>query len=132
MGRGRKTCPNCNTEMGARTYVCSCGYDFTSAKKEKETKKREAREIKKENKVKEVKEIKEVKKPELTLADKILRKEALDPTKRIKIVTSSVSPKENAERILSYGKERASNLLKQHECGQTWAHVDWELVKEGI
>ena len=29
-GRGRKDCPNCNTEIGARSHVCSCGYHFPS------------------------------------------------------------------------------------------------------
>lgn len=28
--RGRKDCPNCNTEIGARSHLCSCGYHFPS------------------------------------------------------------------------------------------------------
>ncbi len=28
--RGRKDCPNCNTEVGARSYLCDCGYHFPS------------------------------------------------------------------------------------------------------
>jgi len=36
MGRGKKTCPECNTELGARTLKCSCGYEFGVKKKESE------------------------------------------------------------------------------------------------
>ena len=28
--RGIKKCPNCNTELGARTKLCDCGYYFPS------------------------------------------------------------------------------------------------------
>ncbi len=31
-GRGKKDCPNCNTELGGRTLLCSCGYHFLSKK----------------------------------------------------------------------------------------------------
>ena len=30
MPRGRKVCPKCNSESGARLHVCDCGYDFNS------------------------------------------------------------------------------------------------------
>lgn len=29
-GRGRKDCPNCKTEIGARSHLCDCGYYFPS------------------------------------------------------------------------------------------------------
>ena len=34
-GRGRKDCPNCNTEIGARSHLCSCGYHFPSGESRK-------------------------------------------------------------------------------------------------
>lgn len=30
MARGKKNCPNCNTEIGARTQLCDCGYHYPS------------------------------------------------------------------------------------------------------
>lgn len=32
MPKGIKTCPDCGATMGARKLVCSCGYQFVSAK----------------------------------------------------------------------------------------------------
>lgn len=29
-GRGRKQCPECNTYVGVRTSMCTCGHDFSS------------------------------------------------------------------------------------------------------
>jgi hypothetical protein len=43
-----------------------------------------------------------------------------------------VTPQEHAERILSYGTERAKMLLHLHKYGQSWSHVDWKLVEEGL
>ncbi len=28
MAQGKKTCPNCNTEIGARTHLCDCGWHY--------------------------------------------------------------------------------------------------------
>jgi len=36
MAQGKKTCPNCNTEIGARTQLCGCGYHFLSEKVRKD------------------------------------------------------------------------------------------------
>jgi hypothetical protein len=30
MARGKKNCPNCGAELGARTHLCECGYHFPS------------------------------------------------------------------------------------------------------
>lgn len=35
-GRGKKTCCACQKIVGVRTKICECGYDFTSAKADKE------------------------------------------------------------------------------------------------
>tara|TARA_R110000765_G_scaffold213348_2_gene318447 strand:- start:1701 stop:2150 length:450 start_codon:yes stop_codon:yes gene_type:complete len=37
MPRGKKSCPSCNSLLGARTSVCDCGHKFT-AKPKKEAK----------------------------------------------------------------------------------------------
>ncbi|KKN52832.1 hypothetical protein LCGC14_0608830 [marine sediment metagenome] len=34
MAKGKKTCPKCQKEWGARLQKCKCGYSFISAKKE--------------------------------------------------------------------------------------------------
>ena len=36
MARGKKNCPKCNIELGARTQLCSCGYHFPSNKMRKD------------------------------------------------------------------------------------------------
>ena len=36
MARGKKNCVNCNTELGARTQLCSCGYHFPSGEMKKD------------------------------------------------------------------------------------------------
>jgi hypothetical protein len=45
MAKGRKSCPECNTEVGIRTFECSCGYNFYPGKerKVKETVSKEAK-----------------------------------------------------------------------------------------
>jgi len=32
MARGKKDCPNCNTEIGCRTQLCNCGWHYPSGK----------------------------------------------------------------------------------------------------
>ncbi len=39
-----------------------------------------------------------------------------------------MTPREHAERILSYGEERAGRLLQQHNSLKRWSHVDWNYV----
>ena len=102
MGRGKKTCPECSTELGARTLKCtSCGYEY-GAKQAKTT------EPVKTTQVMDAKVLVE--------AGKTIRR---------------TSSKEHAKRILGYGKERASALLLQSR-RQGWGHVDWDYVKEHI
>lgn len=36
MARGKKNCPKCNTEIGARTQLCDCGYHYPSDKVRKD------------------------------------------------------------------------------------------------
>ena len=42
-----------------------------------------------------------------------------------------LTPKEHAERILSYGKDKALSLLKQSKMNH-WGHVDWDVVEKGL
>jgi len=28
-GKGKKICPKCSVELGARTMICNCGHEFT-------------------------------------------------------------------------------------------------------
>lgn len=115
LGQGRKKCPGCNIIIGGVTKKCpGCGFDFVSAKKEKDEKKVEKKKVKK-----------------VIVLDKIRPevKEMLNlpPYKKPKGLT----PKEHAERILSYGKKRAKSLLEQSQ-QHKWSHVDWNVVKVGL
>jgi len=113
-GRGKKDCPGCNTEMGVRTRICpTCEFDFSTIKKKVVEKKK-----------KEVVELKEEVVKEVAPAIQL-------PAFEYKPV-SYYSPMEHANKILGYGKERALNLLKCHISGQTWSHVDWKIVEEGL
>ena len=89
MAKGKKNCPKCNIELGARILKCTeCGHVFLSPPK---------KEKKKKNK-------------KIDNEDHVERK-GLDfsPTD---YDTIKYSNKEiNAKRILSYGKERAKSLL---------------------
>lgn len=115
LGRGRKKCPGCEKIIGGVTKICpKCNFDFVSAKKEKVEAKKEK---KKEEPVKE---------------------KYVDP--RIKELCGisfyeepeQLSPKEHAERILSYGAKRAKILLGIALNNKYWSHVDWEVVKQGL
>ena len=105
--RGRKICPKCNTELGARTITCSCGYDFYPTKVVE----------KKKDPVKEEVPVEEVKKEIETIFYEEIPK---------------LTPKEHAKRILSYGKERAKILLFLAQTRKYWSHVDWEIVEKGL
>ena len=35
MPKGKKSCPECNTETGVRSYECECGYRFPMKKRQK-------------------------------------------------------------------------------------------------
>jgi len=68
-------------------------------------------------------------------ADLIIRREMIESKGKDPIsceVIDCVTPNDHAERILGYGKERATNLLKQHKSGCTWSHINWKIVEEGI
>jgi len=120
-GRGKKDCPKCSTEIGARTQICKCGYDFSSAKKDVAPKEPE--------KV-------ETPKKEEAYASLVMKREERIREKTgiecIEFVPIKMNSKDHADRILSYGKDRAINLLKCHKSGNTWSHVDWGVVEEGI
>ncbi len=126
MPRGKKTCPDCNTELGVRTHNCpECQYDFSSAKKEKystEKKKKEEKKNGNDNgngngKTEKVSPV---------VAELLAHVEE----------NPYVEPKEmdrddHADRVLSYGENRAKNLL--HLSGKGgWGHVNWQRVEEGI
>lgn len=116
LGQGRKKCPGCNIIIGGVTKKCpGCGFDFVSAKKEKDEKR-----VEKKKKVKKTPETEKVN-PEV---EKLL---SLPPYKAPKKLTS----KEHAERILSYGKKRAESLLEQSKA-QKWSHIDWSIVEKGL
>lgn len=124
MPRGKKTCPDCNTELGVRTYNCpKCQYDFSSAKKEKyEIKKQEKEEKKNGNgdsngKVEKISPI----------VAELLRHEAENPY----VAPEKMNRDEHADRVLSYGKDRAKNLLHLSKEGG-WGHVNWKKVEEEI
>lgn len=115
LGQGRKKCPGCNIIIGGVTKKCpGCGFDFVLAKKEKDEK---------EEKKKILKKSQKSSKKELEI-DRSLGLPLYKAPKKL-------TPKEHAERILSYGKKRAESLLKQSK-DQKWSHIDWDVVKKGL
>jgi len=109
--RGKKDCPKCNTEVGARCHFCpNCKFDFSSVKKE--VKKKEVEKEKKEEYID----------PRI---NKLLDMPMYITPKRL-------SSKDHAERILSYGKERAKSLLFMAKIGKCWSHVNWDIVEKGL
>jgi hypothetical protein len=118
MARGKKTCPSCSTETGPRTYKCkNCGFDFAAAKakaaKEVSTEKREKKTSKEEEYIH----------PEVA-------KLMADPP--VETETEHLTPDEHADRILSYGRERAGNLLGLAKSSGGWKHVNWKRVEERL
>jgi len=120
MARGKKKCPGCSEELGLRTYKCpKCGYDFTASKK---VSKAPVLEEKKQD----VAPSQPVKK---SYFERVLSKE------HGRIEYSDLvylTPQEHADRILGYGKERASILFNLHKWQGGWNHVDWKRVEEGL
>ena len=139
-GQGRKICPACSVIISAVTKTCpKCSFDFSAEKKKKDEEKRlqaeEKQRIRDEKKVSKVvvKVVEEEKKKiEISPVQRILQREAAQEREQIASITPSMSNKEHAERILSYGKERATFLFNQHRFGYTWSHVDWKIVEEGL
>jgi len=112
MAKGRKICSGCNKEIGARVKVCDCGFVF-SAKKEIQVESTAPKEVNKDS----------------LYVQKVLARESHSDEEFISI---NMSSKDHAQRILDYGRERATFLLSQHRFGNTWSHVDWKLVEEGL
>jgi len=140
-GQGRKICPACSVIISAVTKTCpKCSFDFSAEKKKKDEEKRlqaeEKQRIRDEKKVSKVvvKVVEEEKKIEISPVQRILQREAQRSTSedRVTPIVANMSSKEHAERILSYGKERAAFLLDQHKFGNTWSHVDWKEVEAGL
>jgi hypothetical protein len=119
--RGKKDCPSCNTELGARTLICpECKFDFSSAKKEVE--------------VKEDSESPIIKKPDNSgYATKVLAREEKNlPKDRVPFVPVKMTSEDYANQILSYGIERATMLLNLHKWCGYWNHVNWNIVEQGL
>ncbi len=114
-GRGRKTCPDCSKIMGGTTKRCpGCDFDFISAKKEK---------------VAAAEKIKEDKPEKIEKIDpRVAELGFIEPY----VAPKRLSPKDHAQRILSYGVERARNLLNLARIHRYWSHVDWDVVEKGL
>ena len=119
MPRGKKICPSCSTECGVRTGVCECGHDFSSSPKKENG--GEDKKKKKKNKKKDIEQMS-------SMTKDLIAHVALNPY----VEQERLSPDEHAERILSYGSERAKSLLRQHRSGSTWSHVNWKKVEAGL
>jgi RNA polymerase subunit RPABC4/transcription elongation factor Spt4 len=108
LGRGRKQCSNCDTIVGAVTKICpNCQSPFQ-------------KKVKAEPKPKKQKEEKA----------KIPASHTELFNLPSPVIIPKLTPKQHAERILGYGTERATALLKQSK--GCWLHVDWNIVREGI
>jgi len=122
-GRGRKRCPGCKLVIGGVSKTCfSCGFDFVSVKKEKDRAEVEKK-IKKQEEKENISTQGEKISP--TVA-KLLKEVGLHKESK------RLTPKEHAERILSYGKKRASALFKLSKINHSWNHVDWKIVEQGV
>jgi hypothetical protein len=157
MPKGKKICPSCGEEHNLRIKVCdNCSFNFTEAtriKKEEEERirvvKREKREEKERVKFAEMKEKeakREAKRQEKEEAKRIKREERESKKgkeeERVVDFGFTIPPlpaesvkmtkKEHAKRILSYGVERATNLLSLAKNNKYWPHVDWEIVERKL
>ena len=110
-GPGVKECPECKSLFGVRIQICTCGFDFSTI-------------VKPEKKSKEQKVEKGEK---LTPAYIEMQRSIAEH-----VTPKKLSPKEHAERILSYGIERAKLLLQFAKINRSWAHVDWVVVEAGL
>lgn len=109
-GKGYKQCPSCAALCGMRTYKCTCGFDFTSV-------------------VKPVKEKKQKKKTKKTVVEK---KPEVCYAMPAYVAPKRLTAKGHAQRILSYGKDRALLLLQFAKLWKCWSHVDWDVVEAGL
>jgi hypothetical protein len=109
MPRGKKICPACSTECGIRTVTCKCNHTFSfSAKKGNGDKKKKTEYIS-------------------PATQELLEHVALNPY----VEPEKMNSDDHANRILSYGKDRALNLLRQSK-NSTWSHVNWKKVEEKL
>ena len=125
--RGRKICPNCKVESGVRKHVCECGYDFILCKISSKAVE------KVDESIKVIVEQAEVS-SNISLERKEKREMLLSGPEVVAAVGRESNPmtkREHADRILGYGKSRATNLLRCAGKG-TWTHVDWDYVKEQL
>jgi len=107
MARGKKICDKCGESNGVRTLKCkNCNTEFSLSSKKKE---------KKELTLKQQKILKSIEEVPIEIKEEV-----------------KITHREHAERILSYGKERATILLRLAKWSSYWKHVDWDVVKEGI
>lgn len=151
-GIGRKTCSECSVIVAGVTKICpKCNYDFSILQKEKALKKEEIKrkkeEIRNEKELKKqeirnkkaLKREKKEEKKESLVGFNILQKELKEAGIQQGVMESieyvepvKLSPKDHAKRILNYGKEKASILLKLHKWENRWSHVDWDIVEKGL
>jgi hypothetical protein len=119
--RGKKNCPGCKKELGVRTFICpDCKYNFYEAK-EKNTAE-EKQDVKIEKKGKKEKKEKVVDPKIQEMLDNL-------PTY---VAPIRLSSQEHAQRVLSYGENRARHLLKHARHEHCWGHVDWKVVEAGL
>jgi hypothetical protein len=115
MPRGKKICSECNTVCGVRCHRCTnCNTEFV--KKVVEIKDKKAK--------KKEKEIEKIDPKIQALLDSL--------PEDIEMEHKKTSTKDHAKRILSYGKEKASFLLKMAKSEGYWKHIDWKVVEEGL
>lgn len=138
MGKGRKQCPDCKVIVSSILSNChKCNFDFSSAKKEKDAllekkrgEKEEIREEKRKKKEETLKERKEKKEEKEVIKISPIVRELL--TVPVYVAPKRLSSKEHAERILSYGVERAKILLHLAKNHGYWKHVNWDIVEKGL
>ncbi len=155
MPKGRKTCPECNAEVGARVIQCNCKYDFFAkeVKKEMFTEKPQQRNHLAEGKGKKrcpeclfivgarVKICAHCNYNFFPDGAKAKKVEIVNPVVQNLIETANYdfedetekfTPDQHAQRILKLGEERARILLLQAKEEKKWSHVNWEMVREGL
>lgn len=122
MAKGKKTCSSCHKENGARAFTCKhCNVSFAS----KTVKKVVVEEIKKVEAVKTVEDVEDVEDVEESVPQPEKRRYEIPDY----VPTPRLTACEHAERIIGYGRERATNLFKLGQWEKSWSHVDWSVVE---
>ena len=155
MSKGRKICPECNAEVGARVIQCICRYDFFAkeVKREMFTEKPKQRNHLAEGRGKKrcpdclfivgarVKICAHCNHNFFPDGPKIKKVEIVNPIVQNLIENANydfedkkekLTPDEHAQRILELGEKKAKNLLFIAETEKKWSHVNWEMVREGL